>query len=90
MGETFRDDRAWHTTDSLPSVEDVVTERDEYAYQRILRKKWDRAAYEAPDFISTIPLPSVNSPWWQHPDHPSPRYLEYQRQKQMKRFANDR
>jgi hypothetical protein len=88
--ETFRQDRDWHSTDTLPSVEDVVTERDQYAYQKILQRLWARAANEPPDFIGTIPLPSVNSPWWQSPEGLSPRYLEMQRQKALRKLANER
>jgi hypothetical protein len=84
--ESFKEDRNWHTTDELPSIDDVKTERDRYAYQRILRKKWDALRHQLPSAIMDLPFPDIDAPWWQHPNHPSPEQLQRQNQRYKNRI----
>jgi hypothetical protein len=80
MRETFRQDREWHTTDDLPSVDDVKTLQDKYAYQRILRRKWE--ATEIPSELTFAPM---DGEWWQRPYDPDPAALLQQQLRRLKR-----
>jgi hypothetical protein len=53
----FVEDRLWNV--DIP--DDDSTLKEKLDYQRKLRQRWDQAANEPPDFISSIPLPGSGS-----------------------------
>jgi hypothetical protein len=83
-GESFREDREWHTTDELPDIADVKTVAQQYAYQRLLRKNLE--CFDKPFAIMDLPFPADDAPWWQFPDHPSPEYQRRQIERQLRRL----
>jgi hypothetical protein len=79
--ESFKGDRAWHTTD-LPDPDDCVTLRQQQEYQRLLWKKW-----EATELPSDLPFAPMNAPWWQRPYDPDPAALLQQQIRRLSRKA---
>jgi hypothetical protein len=89
MGKSdFREDRDWNL--DLPHIDDVKTVRQQYEYQRILRKKWDALANRLPSDIMELPFPEIDAPWWQHPDGLPPEYFQRQQERYLKRQRNGR
>jgi hypothetical protein len=84
MQESFKQDRAWHTTDELPDIEDVKTLQDQYAYQRILRRKWEEC-----EIPSELPFEPDCAAWWQFPYNPSPDQINHHNKRYLKRLQND-
>ena len=81
--ESFKDDRAWHTTD-LPDPDDCVTLRQQHEYQRLLRKRWD-AMGGLPSEILSFPMPDER--WFTHPHGIDP---SYQQRQQLRKLRNAR
>jgi hypothetical protein len=78
-GESFRQDREWHTMD-LPDIDDVKTLAQQHEYQRLLRKRWEEC--EVP---SDLPFAPENAPWWQFPYGIDPAAIAQQQLRKLRR-----
>ena len=83
-----REDRDWNL--DLPDIDDVKTVRQQYEYQRLLRRKWDALANRLPSDIMELPFPDIDAPWWQHPNGISPEQQQQLIERQRRRYERQR